>query len=229
MGHCRLNACAERYTSEQTVRAASKCDRTSKDAPAGPVQLWTMIHILTVASFVLPLGLDTFALSAALGVAGLSAHERLRASLILTAFEAIMPFVGFLIGNGVGTVVGSFSDYAASAVLIGVGAFILWPRAEQDEGEKVLLLQRARGAAIIGLGLGISLDELAIGFGGGLLRLPLLVLAVLIGIQAFLAAQVGMRLGTKLGEEAREWAERLAGILLIGAGFLVVIERQAGM
>lgn len=188
-----------------------------------------MIHILTIAAFVLPLGLDTFALSAALGVAGLSSEERLRASLILTAFEAGMPFVGFLIGSGIGTAVGRVSDYAAAVVLIGVGTFMLWPRAEEDEGEKVVLLQRARGAAIIGLGLGISLDELAIGFGGGLLRLPLLLLAVLIGVQTFVAAQVGMRAGSKLGEETREWAERVAGLLLIAAGLLVVVERQAAL
>ncbi len=189
-----------------------------------------MVHVLTIAAFVVPLGLDTFALSAALGVVGLSANERLRASLILTGFEAGMPFVGFLIGSGIGTAVGKYSDYAAAAVLVGVGVFMLWPRDEEDEGEKVVLLQRARGAAILGLGLGISLDELAIGFGGGLLRLPLLILTILIiGVQAFLAAQVGMRLGSKLGEDAREWAERIAGMLLIGAGVLVVVEKQAGL
>lgn len=188
-----------------------------------------MVHALTVVALVLPLGLDTFALSAALGVAGVSSNERLRASLILTAFEAVMPFVGFLLGSGVGTAVGKVSDYAAAAVLIGIGIFMLWPRDEQDEAEKVLLLQRARGAAIIGLGLGISLDELAIGFGGGLLRLPLLLLAALIALQAFMAAQIGMRTGARLGEEAWEWAERLAGILLVGAGVLVLVEKQVGL
>lgn len=188
-----------------------------------------MLNVLTVFAFVLPLGIDTFALSAALGVAGISSNERLRASLILTAFEAVTPFVGFLIGSGVGTAVGKASDYAAAAVLAGVGVFMLWPKDEAGEGEKVLLLQRARGAAIIGLGLGISLDELAIGFGGGLLRLPLFLLAVLIGVQAFVAAQVGMRLGSRLGEEAREWVERAAGLLLIAAGVLVLVEKQAGL
>ena len=87
----------------------------------------------------------------------------------------------------------------------------------------------ARGAAIVGLGLGISLDELAIGFGGGLLRLPLLVLAALIAVQTFGAAQIGMRAGEKLGAEAGEWAERVAGILLIGAGVLVLVEKHAGL
>jgi manganese efflux pump family protein len=188
-----------------------------------------MVHVLTVAAFILPLGLDTFALSAALGIAGLSAREGLRASLVLTAFEAGMPIVGFFIGSGIGTALGTYSDYGAAAVLIGVGLFMLWRRGDDGDNERLMLLQKARGAAIIGLGLGISLDELAVGFGGGLLRLPLIVLSVLIACQAFLAAQVGMRVGAKLGDEAREWAERLAGLLLIGAGVLVAVERSANI
>lgn len=122
-----------------------------------------MLNVVTVFAFVLPLGIDTFALSAALGAAGISSSERRRASLTLTAFEAVMPFVGFLIGSGVGTAVGKASDYAAAAVLAGVSVVMLWPKDKAGEGEKVLLLQRARGATIIGLGLGMSLDELAIG------------------------------------------------------------------
>ena len=31
-------------------------------------------------------------------------------------------------------------------------------------------------------------------------------------------AQLGLRLGARLGEAAREWAERLAGIALLGLG-----------
>jgi putative Mn2+ efflux pump MntP len=187
---------------------------------------WFMLSILSMAAFVLPLGLDTFALATALGVAGLPERERLRVSLILTSFEATMPVIGFLIGSGVGVAVGKASDYVAAAVLAAVGIYLLWPwRDEETEEEQVLLLQRVRGLAIVGLGLGISLDELAIGFGVGLLRLPLAVLAVLIGAQAFVAAQLGMRLGSRLGEEVREWAERLAGLLLIAAGALVLLER----
>lgn len=188
-----------------------------------------MIRVLTVVAFILPLGLDTFALSTALGVAGLTARERLRASLILSGFEGGMPLIGFLIGSGIGNAVGRVSDYAAGVVLILVGGYILWPREEEDEEGQVLLLQRARGAAILGLGLGISIDELAIGFGGGLLRLPLLLLVVVIGLQAFAAAQIGMRLGARLEEEAREWAERTAGLLLIAAGILVIVEHAAGL
>jgi putative Mn2+ efflux pump MntP len=189
----------------------------------------SVARALTIVAFVLPLSLDTFALSAALGAAGLTRQERLRAGLILSGFEAVMPVIGFLIGSGVGAAIGHVSDYLAGAVLIAVGIYMLWPGDEEDQEWRVLLLQKARGAAVIGLGLGISLDELAIGFGGGLLRLPLAVLVIVIGVQAFLAAQVGLRLGARLEEESREWAERVAGVLLIAAGVLVVVEQAVGM
>jgi len=44
-------------------------------------------------------------------------------------------------------------------------------------------------------------------------------------VQAFLVAQLGLRLGARLGEAAREWAERLAGVALVGLGALILIEQ----
>ncbi|HEV2036447.1 MAG TPA: manganese efflux pump [Candidatus Dormibacteraeota bacterium] len=187
-----------------------------------------MLRILTIAALVLPLAIDTFVLSTALGAAGLTKRERLRTSLLLTAFEAGMPLVGFVIGAGVGSIIGQWADYIAAVVLAGTGAWMLRPTSgeeEEEEEQKVRLLESARGWAIIALGLGISLDELAIGFGVGLLRLPLILLVTLIAVQAFLAAQLGMRLGSRLAERAREAAEKLAGALLVLAAILVVAEK----
>jgi putative Mn2+ efflux pump MntP len=190
-----------------------------------------VIRIVTIVALVLPLALDTFVLSAALGVAGISRRERMRVSLVLSGFEAAMPLVGFLIGVGLGSAIGQFADYSAAIVLAATGVWVLRPGSESGEAEeqKVRLLESARGWAILALGVSISLDELAIGFGVGLLRLPLLLLVILIAAQAFLAAQVGMRFGSRLAERARESAERVAGLLLIGAAVLVVVEKLLGV
>lgn len=140
-----------------------------------------------------------------------------------------MPVAGFVIGSGFGTAIGQFSSYGAAAVLAGVGAWlILQPGDDDDEAGRVRLLESARGWAVIGLGLSISLDELAIGFGAGLLRLPLVILVVLIAAQGFVAAQAGLRLGSRLAEATREAAERVAGGLLIAAAALVVVEKLSG-
>lgn len=185
-----------------------------------------MLRVLTTPVLLLPLAIDTFVLGTALGVAGVPKRQRLRTSLVLTAFEAGMPLLGFLVGAGLGSRMGTWADYFAAAVLAATGAWILRPSDdEEDEEQKVRLLESARGWAIVVLGLSISLDELAIGFGAGLLRLPLLLLLGLIAVQAFIAAQLGMRLGSHLAERARRAAGKVAGILLVLAAALVVAER----
>ena len=187
----------------------------------------TLLRVLTVIALILPLAIDTLVLGTALGVAGIAKRERLRTSLTLTAFEAGMPIVGFLIGAGIGGVIGQWADYFAAIVLASTGAWILRPGGD-EEGEALhnaRLLASTRGWAIVVLGLSISVDELAIGFGVGLLGLPLLLLVSLIAVQAFLAAQVGMRFGSHLAERGRRAAGKLAGALLVLAAALVVAEK----
>lgn len=180
--------------------------------------------MLKLLLFVLPLGFDTFAVSSSLGVSGLPRAARLRVSLVLSSFEMVMPVVGLLLGHGLGTVVGGVADYAAVAALLGLGAYMLLSD-EGAEEEKVALLARSRGWALLVLGLGISLDELAMGFTIGLLHLSLALAVLLTGIQAFLLAQAGLRLGARLGAAAREGAEKLAAVALLALGGFILVEK----
>jgi len=179
---------------------------------------------LTLIGLIVPLGLDTFAVAAALGMAGLKAGDRTRVSLIFMAFEAGMPLVGFLAGNLAGRAAGNAADYLAIAILIGLGLFMLRPQDDEDE-KQLSLLARTRGLAVLGLGVSISIDELAIGFTIGLLHFPVLVILVLIGIQTFVLTQLGIRLGQRIGERIREGAERLAGVALAALGLVLLVEK----
>ena len=179
--------------------------------------------MLKLILLVLPLGLDTFAVAAALGVQGLPAKERLKASLLMSSFEMAMPVFGLLLGHGVGSAIGGVADYVAAAALLALGGWMLYAD-EEDEGAKVSALSSRGGLALIGLGISISLDELAMGFTIGLLHLSIVLAVVLIGIQAFAAAQLGLRVGARLGAVAREWAEKLAGVALVGLGILILVE-----
>ena len=163
-------------------------------------------------------------MSAALGVAGLPAKDRLRVSLLLAAFEVAMPVAGLLLGSLAGGFIGGAADYAAIALLAGLGIWILRPGSGEGEEEKLGSLGRATGIAAFGLGLSISLDELAMGVSLGLLHLPVVPALVLIGLQALVASQVGLRLGSRIGERGRERSEKAAGvILLLLAAFLLVV------
>ena len=83
----------------------------------------------------------------------------------------------------------------------------------------------AAASPLLALGMSISLDELAMGFTIGLLHLSILLAIILIGVQAFVVAQLGFRLGARIGKTARDWAERLAGIALLGLAILIAAEK----
>ena len=84
-----------------------------------------------------------------------------------------------------------------------------------------------RGLGALILGVSISLDELAIGFTLGLLRLPAGLVVILIAVQAFVVAQLGLRIGARLSARLREGTERLAGIALTALALVLLAEKLA--
>src|SRR5574337_1176478 len=130
-------------------------------------------HPWLLLALVIPLTMDTFVLSSALGLAGLPRHRHLRTSVILALFEAVMPVVGVIIGRGLGHIIGQFAGYTAAVIIGLAGLILLWPTDKRTKNQrKKKLLARTRGLAIIDLGLSISIDELAIGISLGLLGIP---------------------------------------------------------
>jgi putative Mn2+ efflux pump MntP len=181
--------------------------------------------MLKLILFVLPLGLDTFAVSAALGVRGLPRRGRLRVSLLMAGFEMAMPIIGLLLGHALGHAIGGAADYVAIAVLALLGVWMLVH--DDDESERAEQLAGGHGFVLLALGLSISLDELAVGFTMGLLHLNLWLAVLLIGAQAFLFSQLGLRLGARLSETMRERSEQLAGLALLGLAALLAAEKLA--
>lgn len=175
---------------------------------------------LKLIALVLPLGLDTFAVAVALGLAGLPQEKRLRISLLFASFEAAMPLIGVALGAPLGHAIGTAADYLAAALVIALGVYMLL--AGNDDEDRVLSLTQRGLFGAVALGVSISLDELAIGFSAGLLRLPVLAMVVAIATQAFIATQVGIRLGRRVREDLREAAERVAAVALIALGVILL-------
>jgi putative Mn2+ efflux pump MntP len=144
--------------------------------------------------------------------------------VLFTAFEAGMPLIGLAVGVPLGHAIGKTADYIAIGVLLAFGLYTL-AASEEHEQQKLAQLAQARGPGALLLGLSISLDELAIGFTLGLLRLPAAVVIALIAVQAFIVTQLGLRLGNRLSEHLREAAERLAGLALTGLAIALLAQK----
>jgi putative Mn2+ efflux pump MntP len=183
---------------------------------------------LVLLGFVLPLGLDSFAVAAAVGASGvLPARVRWRITALFVAFEAGMPLIGLALGAPLAHAIGPIANYAAAAAVVAIGLWMLL-HDEDHEEEQAERLVNAHGAALLGLGVSISLDELAIGFGLGLVRLPLVPVIAGIAVQALIAAQLGLWLGGRIAERFREAAERLAGVVLVVLGVVLGVEQLLG-
>lgn len=169
--------------------------------------------VAKLIALVLPLGFDTFAVAAALGVIGVRSSDRLRVSVLFSTFEAGMPLIGLALGAPLGNAIGGAADYVAIGVLLAFGLYTMLS-SDRREDERLAELARLRGAGALLLGISVSLDELAIGFTLGLLRLPTVLVIALIALQAIIVTQLGLRLGSRLSTRLREIAERLAGVAL---------------
>jgi putative Mn2+ efflux pump MntP len=181
--------------------------------------------MLKLLAFVLPLCLDSFAVAAAIGAAqATTAAQRLRISLLLVLFEGGMPLIGLGLGSVLAHGIGVAADYLAAITVSGIGAWMLLS-ADQDEEAKASRITASRGLALMALGIGISMDELAIGFSIGLTRLPVTTVIAAIALQAFAAAQLGLAAGAKIAERWRERTERLAGATLVVLGAYLIAEQ----
>jgi putative Mn2+ efflux pump MntP len=181
-------------------------------------------HVWKVLAFVVPLGLDSFAVAAALGTRRPSRIQRWRMSALFVVFEGGMPLLGLALGVPLAHLIGSSAEYVAAAALVATG---LWLIVSDDDGEERAArnMLSAVGWTVVALGLSISLDELAIGFTLGLVDVPVLPVVVGLAIQALVGSQLGLALGARIGEAWRERAERLAGLMLIILGIVLAIQR----
>jgi manganese efflux pump family protein len=170
-----------------------------------------------LGAIVVPLALDSFAIAAALAAGGLSRSQHRRIAVAFPLFETGMPLLGLALGRAIAGAVGHAAAYGAAAALAIVGVAMI---AGGDE-KRVARAPELRGFAFVALALAASLDELALGFTIGLLRLSLVAALVLIAVQAVLASQLGLAFGARFGQAAGEWTEKLAGVLLIGIGIVV--------
>ncbi len=183
--------------------------------------------IAKVIALVIPLGLDTFAVAATLGMLGITPRDRVRISALFTAFEAGMPLVGLALGVPLGRAIGGGAEYVAIGVLLTFGLYTL-VRSEEDEERTIASLISARGPAALLLGVSISLDELAIGLALGLLHVPAGLVIALIAVQTFIVTQLGLHVGGRVSERFREGAERLAGLALTVLALVLLAVRMFG-
>lgn len=171
-----------------------------------------MTQLLLVA---LVLSVNNFGVALAMGGLGLK-RQRWRIGLIFGAFEFLMPLIGMLTGRAAADWVLPVADWLAPGLIAALG---LWTLASTllrgSSADDDLRRRTASTGALVGFAVGLSLDNLAIGFALGTRGFDPLVTAAVIAITVFTSVQIGLTLGTLARRQWQERAKLGSGVLLL--------------
>ena len=178
--------------------------------------------MLTILLIAVSVGLDNFAASIAIGLAGVDRGVRMRIAVVFGLFEAGMPLVGLLAGNGVAGDFGSSAHIIGGALLILTGAHAAYTSLHEQEAEFDAALTRGRTSRLILLGAALSIDNLVVGFALGTDHAALLPSIVAIGVVSVGLSLLGLELGSRLGARVEHYGELLGAIVLVCVGVAVL-------
>ncbi len=176
-----------------------------------------MLALLLVA---VSLGLSNFAAAIGIGVSGVDARTRLRVGIVFGLFEAAMPLLGLLLGHGLAHALGHAARWIGAALLIVTGLYALIQAFRRDGADAAGTAAQGLGKLLVS-GLGLSIDNLAVGFALGTYHVALPTAAVVIGAVSVTMALIGLELGRLLGTKIGERGEALGGIVLVAVGIAI--------
>lgn len=179
------------------------------------------------ATLLLALGLaaDAFAVSVASGlkIKYIKVSKALKIAIFFGGFQALMPLVGWLAGISLRTLLAAISHWVAFGILCILGGKMIYESC-QDEPENQNF-NPLHTSTLLVLAIGTSIDALAVGLGFALLKDSIFNVVAAIGFITFWLTFFGVFIGNKFGDLFQNKVEILGGLILIGIGSKILIER----
>jgi manganese efflux pump family protein len=199
--------------------------------------------VLALLLLAVALGLSNFAAAIGIGVSGVRGRDRVRIALVFGVFEAGMPVLGVVLGQGLASSLGHVARWlgGAALIVIGVTGLVLARRGPRPAGRPAgdggptgdgAPRPPASGlpapgrpswrlGRVVASGLALSADNLAAGFALGAYHTGLAVAATVFGVVSVVMSLAGLELGAALGAAASDRCELVASVMLVAVGCAV--------
>lgn len=168
------------------------------------------------------LSMDAFAVSICKGLSlpKMKWKYAIVTGLYFGGFQALMPFLGYLLGANFQDMIRSI-DHWIAFILLGVigGNMIKESRKEIEQMDASFGIR-----AMLPLAIATSIDALAVGVGFAFLQVDILPAVCLIGIVTFVFSLAGIQIGNVFGARYKARAEVIGGIILILMGCKILLE-----
>ncbi len=175
---------------------------------------------------VIALGLSADCLAVAIGISisvrKFSIPALLRVAVAFGLFQALMPVLGWLIGQTVVYYLAQAGSLVTFLLLVFIGSRMIWLSFKGRE-EPAGSSDYTRGLALITLAIATSIDALAAGLSFAVLEVSIIKASIIIGVVAFTASALGFVIGNRSGPLLGRRAEFIGGLLLVAIGLRILI------
>jgi len=186
------------------------------------------MEILTVVLLAIGLSFDSFAVSVCSGLSlpHINIFQAAKMAFFLALFQALMPLIGWLVGNSIKALIEPVDHWIAFGLLGIIGGKMIIESFSNSETREIKNPLNMR--VILMLSLATSIDALAVGFSFATIFDKILIVVIIIGVVTFIASMLGILLGKKTGPRISRYAEILGGLILIFIGTRILIEHLLG-
>ena len=188
------------------------------------------VMALVIELFLLGVGLsmDAFAVSVCkgLGMRKLNKKQALIIGLYFGGFQALMPFVGWLLGSQFQKYITSIDHWIAFILLGFIGGKMMIEAVREWNEEEVVDVMDTPidHKNMLVLAVATSIDALAVGITFAFLGTPIVEAITIIGITTMVISIAGVVVGNFFGSRYKSKAEFIGGLILVLLGLKILLE-----
>ena len=131
-----------------------------------------------------------------------------------------MPIFGYVCGSVIASIVESLAPIVGFILLLAIGLNMIRESLSGDDEE---ITDNFSFKEVTLLAIATSIDAFAVGITIALLKDPLLISSIIIGVVAFAFSIIGIYIGKKLGDYVGDKFQILGGVILILIGIKILL------
>lgn len=170
------------------------------------------------------LSMDAFAVAICKGLKmrRIDYAQTLIIGIFFGGFQALMPFIGWMLGVKFQRHIEVFDHWVAFVLLAFVGGKMIYDsfKSEEEELSEIFSISE-----LFVLAIATSIDALAVGVAFGMLAdVNIFYSIMVIGLTTFILSVLGVFIGNKFGLAYKNKAEFVGGVILILLGLKILLE-----
>lgn len=181
------------------------------------------MNIIELFLIAIALSMDAFAVSICKGMTynKLNLKTPLTISIWFGFFQALMPLIGYLLGNTFSHFIASIDHWIAFILLSYIGYNML--KESKEVNCDIRVAQATSFKLMLSLSIATSIDALAAGVTFAFLIVNIYYAIIFIGTVTLIMSFIGVYIGNFFGSKLKSYSELFGGLLLIFMGIKILI------